>query len=607
MSGEKPKLDRRRIREILDDAGALIWRARKRLLIGIPLMFINRLSGIVIPGTSKYVIDLVIGKHRHDLLWKIALVAGAAAIVVGLTEYLLSQLLGQAAQRSITELRRKIHEHVQRLPVRFFDSTKTGVVVSRVMNDAEGIRNLIGTGLVQLFGGLVTATIAIAILFFLSAKLAIYIVGALLFFAVILWKAFSTARPLFKQRGEINAELTGRLTEGLSGIRIVKAYRAEKHEERVFTKGAHRLLRLVVKTMSTVSTVSGATSMLAGIVGMIILFVGAREVIANRMTMGDLVSFVIYLGLVIGPVAQIVAIGTQLSEAFAGLERMREILAETTEDADDPKKPHTPDIRGDVEFRDVWFEYAEGVPVLKGVSFMAAAGKSTALVGPSGSGKSTLIALVAAFNRPTAGTIFIDGRDLDDLRLADYRSHIGLVPQESFLFADSIYDNISMGNPKATREEVIAAARIAHVDEFAESFADGYETIVGERGVKLSGGQRQRVAIARAIVADPRILILDEATSSLDSESEALIQDGLTKLMKGRTTFVIAHRLSTIRNADQILFLEGGNIIEQGTHDQLIALGGRYRALYEKQYGVLVNRFVNAGEEVHDFDALAPT
>jgi len=603
----KPKLSRARLKAILNDAGNLIWRSRKRLLIGIPLMFINRLAGIVVPGTSKYVIDLVIGKHRHDLLWKLALVAGVASVISGLTDYLLSQLLGQAAQKSITELRRRIHEHVQRLPVRFFDSTKTGVIVSRVMNDAEGIRNLIGTGLVQLFGGVITATFSIAILFYLSAKLASFIAAALVFFAGILWWAFGTARPLFRQRSEISADVTGRLTEGLAGIRVVKAYRAEKHEERVFTKGANRLLRLVVKTMNTISTVSGLTSMLAGIVGMIILWFGARQVIANQMTMGDLVSFTVYIGLVIGPVAQMVSIGTQLSEAFAGLERMREILGETTEDADDPNKPYTPTIRGDVEFRDVKFEYSEGVPVLKGMSFTAPAGKSTALVGPSGSGKSTLIALVAAFNRPTSGTILIDGKDLDDLRLADYRSHIGLVPQESFLFADSIFDNISMGNPKASREEVLQAARIAHVDDFAETFADKYDTVVGERGVKLSGGQRQRVAIARAIVADPRILILDEATSSLDSESEALIQDGLNKLMKGRTTFVIAHRLSTIRNADQILFVEDGRIVEQGTHDELIAHSGRYRTLYEKQYGIAVNRFVNAGEEVEDFDAVAGT
>jgi ABC-type multidrug transport system fused ATPase/permease subunit len=602
MADKKP-LDRARLRAILQDARELIWRSRRRLLLGLPLMFVNRIAGVILPGTSKYLIDEVINKHRHDMLPWLVLIGGVAAIIAGITDYALSQLLGQAAQKSITELRRRIHEHVQRLPVRFFDATKTGVVVSRVMNDAEGIRNLIGTGLIQLFGGMITAAISIFVLFYLSARLASIILGAILVFAAILWWAFRTARPLFRKRSELNADVTGRLTEGISGIRVVKAYRAEKHEQRVFAKGAHGLLRLVIATMRTVSGVSAMSTLLVGVVGMVVLFLGGREVIAGRMTLGGLVSFTMYLGFVVGPIAQIVSIGTQLSEAFAGLERMREILGEEPEDAADPLKPHTPEIRGDVEMQDVWFEYSEGVPVLKGISLAARAGTSTALVGPSGSGKSTLIALVAAFNRPTSGRILIDGQDLDDLRLADYRSHIGLVPQESFLFADSIYDNIEMGNPHASREEVLAAARIAHVDEFADHFADGYDTIVGERGVKLSGGQRQRVAIARAIVADPRILILDEATSSLDSESEALIQDGLNVLMKGRTTFVIAHRLSTIRRADQILFLENGYIVERGTHEELIALGGRYRALYEKQYGVVINRFVNRGEEVEDFDA----
>jgi ABC-type multidrug transport system fused ATPase/permease subunit len=607
MADPKPTLDRARIRLIRGDARDILWRARHRLLIGIPLMFVNRIAGVILPGTTKYLIDVVIGQHRHDLLWIFVLIGGTASIIAGATDYALAQLLGLAAQRSITELRRRIHEHVQRLPVRFFDSTKTGVVVSRVMNDADGIRNLVGTGLVQLFGGIITAVISVGILFWLSAKLATIILGALIFFALILRWAFSTARPLFKMRGEINADVAGRLTEGISGIRIVKAYRAEKHEQRVFTKGAHKLLRNVLGTMRIVSGVTAMSGLLVGIVGMILMLVGGREVIAGRMTVGGLVTFTVYLGLVIGPIAQMVSIGTQLSEAFAGLERMREILGERPEDADDANKPHTPQIAGNLEFHDVTFEYSEDVPVLKGITFSAPAGSSTALVGPSGSGKSTLIGLVAAFNRPTTGRIIVDGQDLDDLRLADYRSHIGLVPQESFLFADSIYDNIAMGNPKATRAEVLASARIAHVDQFAEGYADGYNTIVGERGVKLSGGQRQRVAIARAIIADPRILILDEATSSLDSESEALIQDGLNVLMKGRTTFVIAHRLSTIRKADQILFLEDGRIIERGTHDELIALGGRYRALYEKQYGVAVNRFVNAGEEVEDFDVVAPT
>jgi subfamily B ATP-binding cassette protein MsbA len=585
---------------MLRDAGEIIWGSRRRLLIGIPLLLVNRLSSIVLPGTTKYVIDDVIGKGQHELLWKIVSVAALAAALGAITDYALAQLLGMAAQRSITQLRMKIQQHVQRLPVRYFDATKTGVLVSRVMNDAEGIRNLVGTGLLQMFGGLLTAGVAIGILFYLSAKLAALILGLSIFFIAVLVWAFTTARPLFKKRGEMNAQISGRLTEGLSGIRVVKAYRAEKHEARVFAKGAHELLRMVLKTMRVVSGVGALTTLLAGVIGAIVMLIGVREVLAGRLTLGGLMSFTFYLGLVIAPVVQIVSIGTQLSEAFAGLERMREVLGETPEDALDPEKEPIHSIDGTVELRDVTFEYTEGVPVLKDVSLVAPAGQSIAFVGPSGGGKSTLISLVAAFQRPTSGALFVDGKPLDDLRLGDYRRFLGIVPQDSFLFADSIYDNIAMGNPHATREEVLRAAHIAHVDEFAERFDDKYDTIVGERGVKLSGGQKQRVAIARAIVANPRILILDEATSSLDSESEALIQDGLNALMKGRTTFVIAHRLSTIRNADQIVVIEDGQVLERGTHDELMAFGGRYRALYEKQYGIAINRFVNPGEELRD-------
>src|ERR1043165_9154770 len=599
---EKPKkkMDRARTKALLRDAGQIIWGSRRRLLIGIPLLLVNRLSSIVTPYLTKFVFDDVLTKHHYELLWRYATVAALAAALGSITDYSLAQLLGMAAQRSITQLRMKIQQHVQRLPVRYFDSTKTGVLVSRVMNDAEGIRNLVGTGLLQMFGGLVTAGIAIGFLFHYSAKLAAVIFSLSFFFIFGLVWAFNTARPLFKKRGEMNANISGRLTEGLSGIRVVKAYRAEKHEARVFAKGAHDLLRLVLKTMRVVSGVGALTTLLAGIIGAIVMIFGGRAVIAHQMTIGDLISFTLFLGLVIAPVVQIVSIGTQLSEAFAGLERMREVLGETREDALDPQKQPIHALDGTVELRDVTFEYTPGVPVLKDVSLIAPAGKSIALVGPSGGGKSTLIGLVAAFQRPTSGALYIDGKPLDDLRLGDYRRFIGIVPQDSFLFADSIYDNIAMGNPHATREEVLRAARIAHVDEFAEKFDGGYDTIVGERGVKLSGGQKQRVAIARAIVANPRILILDEATSSLDSESEALIQDGLNALMKGRTTFVIAHRLSTIRNADQIVVIEDGRVIERGTHDELMALGGRYRALYEKQYGIAINRFINPGEELRD-------
>ena len=589
-----------RLRTLLADARGIVWGARRRLLMGLPLMAVNRLAGLVIPGTTKYLIDEVITRGRHELLWTIALTAAGAALIAGATEYALAQILGLAAQRSITDLRRKLQQHIQRLPVSYFDSTKTGVLVSRVMNDAEGIRNLVGTGLVQLVGGIITAVIAIGILFYLSAKLAIIIFGALLLFAGVLYWAFSTVRPLFKQRSEYAAQLSGRLSEGFSGIRVVKAYGAEKHESRVFTEGAHKLLRSVLSTMRVVSGVGALSTMLIGVVGLVVMVVGGREVIAGRMTIGDLITFTLYLGLVVGPVAQIVAIGTQLSEAFAGLERMREVMGLEREDASDPAKTPFSSMRGEVAFENVSFEYTPGTPVLRDVSFTAQAGTSIALVGPSGSGKSTLISLVAAFHRPTIGRILVDGQDLATMRLADYRSHIGIVPQDSFLFADTIEENIRMGNPRATNDEVMRAAHIAHVDEFTDKFADKYQTIVGERGVKLSGGQKQRVAIARAIVADPRILILDEATSSLDSESEALIQDGLNHLMRGRTTFVIAHRLSTIRRAAQILVLEDGQITERGTHEELMALGGRYRTLYEKQYGIAVNRFVNEGEELED-------
>src|SRR5216683_2675263 len=576
---QKKKLDRQRLRLLLADAGDLIWRSRGRLLLGVPLLLINRLTNIVLPGITKFLIDDVLVKGHHELLWKLAVVSAGAAAIGAITDYSLAQILGMAAQKSITDLRMRIQQHVQRLPVRFFDDTKTGVLVSRVMNDAEGIRNLVGTGLLQLFGGLVTAVIATGILFYLSTRLALFVFIAFFIFGGILAWAFKTVRPIFKQRGEVNAQISGRLTEGFSGIRIVKAYTAEKHEARVFANGVHKLLRLVLRTMQVISGVGALTTFLVGVVGVAVLMVGGREVIAGRMTIGGLISFTLSLALVVGPVVQIVSIGTQLSEAFAGLERMREILGETREDADDPTKQPVEDIAGTVELRGVWFEYTPGVPVLKDIDLVAPAGGSIALVGPSGSGKSTLISLVAAFHRPTSGEIFIDGKPLGDLRLHDYRRHLGIVPQDSFLFAESIYDNIALGNPKPTREQVLRAAKIAHVDEFAESFADKYETIVGERGVKLSGGQKQRVAIARAILAEPRILILDEATSSLDSESEQMIQEGLSYLMRGRTTFVIAHRLSTIRRADQLLVVEQGRIVERGTHEELYAVQGRYYEL----------------------------
>lgn len=579
------------------EARELVWAHRRRLGIGLILMLIDRLSGLVLPFTSKYLIDDVIGKGRTDLLMPLALAAGAATVVGAGTSFTLSQLLGVAAQRAIADMRKRVQAQIMRLPVRYFDSTQTGVLVSRIMTDAEGIRNLVGTGLVQLAGGMVSAVIGIGILFYVSWKLTIITIVVLGLFAGGMAYAFGTLRPLFRERGKINAEVTGRLTEALGGIRVVKSYTAEKREEIVFTKGAHRLFRNVAKSMTGVSATTTGGTAAVGLIGMVMLVMGGQEIIAGRMTLGDLMMYIFFIGLVSAPLISIAAIGTQITEAFAGLDRIREVLSMRTESDEDQTRAPLDHVDGDVVFEDVWFEYNPGQPVLKGVSFHAPPGSTTALVGSSGSGKSTLISLVMAFNRPLTGRILVDGRSLDDVRLLDYREQTASVLQENFLFDGTIADNVQYARPGATREEVREACRIAHCDEFISQFPEGYDTVVGERGIKLSGGQRQRVSIARAILANPRILILDEATSSLDSESEQMIQDGLRRLRTGRTTFVIAHRLSTIRSADQILVLEAGEIVERGTHDQLLALDGRYRQLYDKQYRFEMDRFINPGED----------
>ena len=583
-------------RVIARDAMELVHARRGRLMLGFGLLLISKLCGLVLPGTTKVLLDDVIGKHRTELLTRIILLAGGATLIQAVTGFALSQVLGKAAQRSITEMRRSVQEHVGRLQIAFFDQTKTGVLLSRVMTDAEGVRNLVGTGLVELAGGIVTALLALGILFYFSAKLTLIALGVLSLFGLVLLYAFRTLRPLFRERSKINAEVSGRLTESFSGVRVVKAYRAERREALTFTRGAHRLFRNVAKTMTGFSAVSAFSTLLLGIVGVAIMWVGAHEIEAGRMTVGSFVSFTLYLGLLVGPVVQIVSIGSQVTEAFAGLERIRELRDESREDSGDADREALPRLEGRVEFRDVSFSYEEGVPVLHDISFASSPGTATALVGPSGAGKSTMIGLVAAFYRPTSGAVLVDGRDLSRVRLSDYRSQIGVVFQDNFLFDGSVYENISYSRPDATREDVLRAGAIARCDEFVEKLPEGYDTVVGERGVKLSGGQRQRVAIARAILADPRILILDEATSSLDSESEALIQEGLAELMKGRTTFVIAHRLSTIRRADAILVVEGGRIVERGRHEDLLARGGRYADLYNRQYGLEANLFVNPGE-----------
>jgi subfamily B ATP-binding cassette protein MsbA len=579
------------------EARALVWARRGRLSVGLLLMLVNRLSGLVLPWTSKSLIDDVVGKHRAELLTPLAIAAGVATVVQAITSFALSQVLGVAAQRAITDMRRRVEAHVARLPVGYFDSTQSGVLISRIMSDAEGIRNLVGTGLVQLTGSIVTAIAALAYLFYLNWWLTSVTLIMLASFGGGMALAFNRLRPLFRERGKINAEVTGRLNETLGGIRIVKTYTAEKREELVFTRGVHRLYRNIAKSITGVSSITAFSTVIVGAIGVTMMLVGGRSVLAGQMTLGEFITYIFFTGLMAAPVVQIASIGTQISEAFAGLDRIRELLQMATEDQQDASKASTGEIRGEVEFDGVSFEYNPGVPVLRDISFSAPAGTTTALVGSSGSGKSTLISLVMAFNRPKEGRVLVDGEDLASMRLRDYRSQLGVVLQDNFLFDGTIAENIRYGRPDATLEEIKRVSRIAHADEFIDNFEKGYDTVVGERGVKLSGGQRQRVAIARAILADPKILVLDEATSSLDSESEALIQDGLKSLREGRTTFVIAHRLSTIRSADQILVLEHGEIVERGTHAELLALGGRYRTLYDKQYRLESDRFINPGED----------
>jgi len=494
-------------------------------------------------------------------------------------------------------MRRTVQAYVLRLPVSYFDSTKSGILISRIMSDAEGIRNLVGTGLVQLIGGLLTGAVALVVLFYLNWQLTAIAILILACFGGGMALAFTKLRPLFRERGKINADVTGRLAETLGGIRIVKAYHAERSERLVFTRGANTLFRNIAATMTGISGVGSFATIIIGAIGILMILEGGRSVLAGAMTLGDLFMYGIFVGLVAMPLINIASIGTQITEAFAGLDRIREIRKLVTEDSEDAARATLDDVRGDIVFEDVSFAYVAGKDVLKRVSFHAPPGSTTALVGSSGAGKSTLIGLVLAFSRPRAGRVVVDGRDLATIRLAEYRRQLGVVLQDNFLFDGTIAENVAFARPHATREEIEAAARIAHCDEFVRRFDKGYNTVVGERGVKLSGGERQRVSIARAILADPRILILDEATSSLDSESEGAIQDGLRTLRRGRTTFVIAHRLSTIRSADQILVMEGGEIVERGTHAELLAKHGRYRQLYDKQYRFEQDLFINPGED----------
>jgi subfamily B ATP-binding cassette protein MsbA len=597
VSPQKPKKrSSERLRELWPDIRAMMHPRRRILAVGFALMIVSRICGLVLPISTKYLVDNVIGKGQLNYLLPLVLAVMTATIIQGITSFTITQTVSKAAQRLIAEMRRKVQAHIGHLPVSYYDSNKSGTLVARIMTDVDGIRNLLGTGLIEFVGGLLTAVLVLGFLLRISWLLTSIALIIIVVFAGALQRAFTTIRPIFRERAKINAEVSGRLTESLGGVRVVKGYHAEAREEAVFAGGVQRLLDNVLKSLTATSFMSLSATVLMGVVGAVIMYVGARQITAGAMTLGDFMTFTALLAFLIAPMFQIVGIGTQLTEALAGLERTREVLRERPEDQDPRRTVSLPPITGQVVFDHVSFSYDAGKTVLSDVSFRSEPGTVTALVGPSGSGKSTIIGLITAFHTPEAGTIRVDGVDLSAARLDSFRTQLGVVLQETFLFDGTIRENVAFGRPRATEDQIMEACRIARVDEFAECFEKKYDTIVGERGVKLSGGQRQRVSIARAILADPRILILDEATSSLDSESEAMIQEGLKYLMQGRTTFVIAHRLSTIRRADQILVVETGRIVERGTHEELYAARGRYFELYTKQHGMEANLFLSPGE-----------
>jgi ABC-type multidrug transport system fused ATPase/permease subunit len=587
----KPKF-----KEIWPEIWALIKPRRFLLLGAFFLMVINRASSLVLPVMSKPLIDRVFVKNDIHYLPTIIAAVLSATILQGITSYALTQLLSKSGQKLITDLRKQVQAHIGRLSVTFYDENRTGALVARIMSDVEGVRNLVGTGVVDFVGGVLTAIFAFIYLLHTSVKMTLLAFGILIVFAVILQYAFKTIRPIFRERAKINAEVTGRLTESLGGVRVVKGYHAEDSEAQTFGLGVERLLKNVISSLTAQSLMALASTVVLGVVSAMVMYMGAHEHYAGHLTVGQYFSYIVMLGMMIAPIVQLVAVGTQLTEAMAGLDRTREIFAEREEDADPARSIELGPLDGDVRFVDVGFSYVPDKPVLHNISFESRPGTVTALVGSSGSGKSTIISLICGFHTAQSGAVLIDNHDLAAAKLASYRQQLGVVLQETFLFDGTIRENVKFSRPSATEEEFLKACAIARVDEFAERFPETYDTIVGERGVKLSGGQRQRLSIARAILADPRILILDEATSSLDSESEALIQTGLNFLMQGRTTFVIAHRLSTIRRADQILVVEQGHIVERGTHEILYNFNGRYRDLYDRQHGLEANLFLAPGE-----------
>jgi len=561
----------------------IIWPRRKLLFVGLILIIINRLAGLVLPGASKFLIDNVIANGDTRLLRWLLVGVGTAVVVQAVTSFSLTRLLSVEAHHLIAQLRARVQRHIIYLPVGYFDNTKSGELVSRIMSDVEGIRNLVGTGLVQLFGGVLTSVIALALLLNINAMMTLYTLVPLTIFGLISLKAFGYIRPIFRERGKINADVTGRLTESLGGIRVIKGFNAEQQEIRVFEHGVQRIFENVKRSLTSTSLVTSAATLLLGLASVGIMGLGGHMILQGKMTLGEFFAFTLYLGFLIAPIVQMSNIGSQITEAFAGLDRMEEILNTAKEDDDAGRTVVLTDIKGDIRFEHVTFSYEQGNPVVRDISFDAQAGSVTALVGSSGSGKTTIAGLAASFITPDSGRVTVDGHDLATVTLASYRRHLGVVLQDDFLYEGTIRENILFGRPDAPEVDLLQAVQAAHVAEFTGRFEKGLDTLIGERGVKLSGGQRQRVAIARALLADPKILILDEATSNLDTESELYIQDSLAGLMKGRTTFVIAHRLSTIRKADQILVIEHGKVVERGKHDDLIAREGRYHQLYTYQ------------------------
>jgi len=561
----------------------IIWPRKNTLFVGLILIVISRLASLILPGATKYLMDDVVVNKDMEMLKLLLLAVTGAIVVQSITSFLLTRILSVEAQRLISELRVQVQKQVLHLPIRFFDNSKSGELVSRIMTDVEGVRNLVGTGLVQLVGGVLTSVLSLILLIRISPMMTLYVLIPVAVFGVVSLKAFGYIRPIFRERGKINADVTGRLTETLNGIRVIKGFNAEKQEINSFDRGVMRLFDNVKKSLTSTSLITSSATLLLGLASTGIMGIGGYMMMKDELSVGEFLAFTLYLGFMIAPIVQMSNIGSQLTEAFAGLDRTEELMNMELEGMEENRTKDLNTTNGEVIFKDVSFQYDEGKEVLHHISFEAKPGSVTALVGSSGSGKTTIAGLVASFLKPVSGNILIDGIEVEEIKLDAYRSHLGVVLQDDFLFEGSIRENILFPRPNASEQDLQSAVHSAHVQEFTDRFEAGLDTLIGERGIKLSGGQRQRIAIARAILADPKLLILDEATSNLDTESEALIQESLKDLMQGRTTFVIAHRLSTIRQADQILVIEKGEIVERGKHEELIDMKGRYFDLYTYQ------------------------